>query len=235
MMKDQYAGDINDYSKYALLRALARANRGRLHVCWMLTPADRRTDGARVAYLQDAARFRDFDPPVFDALAKLVSEGRRSVGAVEAANILAGATFHTGILADTEDDRQRYFADLRAQLGAGDLVFFDPDNGLEVASVPRGRRSSSKYLYWDELADTLGDNRAVCVYQHFPRRTRAAFVATMFDRLGQLASGHHAFAVYSPWVAYIICAPAVRADLLYDAVGEVAARPGARLVLERRR
>lgn len=230
-MKDQYTGDVNDYGKYGLLRALADAYEGRLHVCWMLTPADGRTDGSRLAYLSDAPRFREFDPPLFDVLAGLVSCDRRTVQAVAAANVLSGATFHADILPDAEVGRQRYFADVRSRLGPAELVFFDPDNGLEVSSVPRGRRNSSKYLYWDEFVNALGEGRAVCVYQHFPRRPRGAFVAALLDRVGELAPDHFAFAVTSPSVAFLICAPTSAADRLFDAAGAVVARPGSRFGL----
>ena len=37
------------------------------------------------------------------------------------------------------------------QLYDVDLVFFDPDNGLET-TLPKGRKNSSKYLYLDEVA-----------------------------------------------------------------------------------
>ena len=32
-----------------------------------------------------------------------------------------------------------------------DLVFFDPDNGIEIASVKKGRKDSSKFVYLDEI------------------------------------------------------------------------------------
>jgi hypothetical protein len=38
-VKHQYVGDINDYRKYALLRALSAGGANRIGVCWMLTPA----------------------------------------------------------------------------------------------------------------------------------------------------------------------------------------------------
>jgi hypothetical protein len=74
----------------------------------------------------------------------------------------------------------------------------------------------------------LGDGRAACVYQHFPRRPRDAFLAHLLTRLGELADGYAAFAVASPSVAYLICAPRPL-DALIEAAAEVAARPQARL------
>ena len=39
-MKDQYFGDISDYRKYGILRALRSKVQGTLLVAWMLTPDD---------------------------------------------------------------------------------------------------------------------------------------------------------------------------------------------------
>jgi len=39
-MKNQYFGDVNDYRKYGLLRALQSTWDGSLLVAWMLTPDD---------------------------------------------------------------------------------------------------------------------------------------------------------------------------------------------------
>jgi hypothetical protein len=167
-------------------------------------------------------------------LANLVSTDHRSVQAIEATQILPSAIFHTDILPDAADGRQLYFAKVWSRLDSGDLIFFDPDNGLEVSSVQRGRRNSSKYLYWDELAIALNENRSICAYQHFPRRPRTAFVASLLDQIGDLAPKHDVFAVSSPWVAYTVCAPPDRAHRLYEAAAEVAARPGSRLVLGQR-
>ena len=44
-MKDQYFGDINDYRKYGILRALQSKGQGTLLVAWMLTPDDGSRDG----------------------------------------------------------------------------------------------------------------------------------------------------------------------------------------------
>jgi hypothetical protein len=227
-MKNQYIGDINDFHKYALLRSLG-CTRGRLvRICWMLTPPDGRSDGRRLGYLNDLSRFRAFDPALFDALKGLVSDGERSTEALERSRILSEAIFHPDILTDDRAERENYFSCLRAVLEPDELIFFDPDNGLEVPSVRKGTRNSSKYIYWDELSSVLGEGRAICVYQHFPRRPRQAFVAEVLDRMAALAEGHTAFAVTSPWVAYLVCAPSP-AESLIEAAKEVAARPGASL------
>jgi hypothetical protein len=204
-MKDQYAGDVNDYAKYALLRAFAAVHGGTLQVWWMRTASDGRTDGARLGYLKDPRRYRALDPPLFDALREMVGTGRRSVRTVQDADILAGGRFHPALLGDDPIKRARQFDRILGCLGSKDLVFFDPDNGLQVKSVPAGKRNCCKYLYWDELDRALGEQRSAVVYQHFPRVQRAAFVERLLANLRGRYTGHDAFAVSSAWVVYLVC------------------------------
>ena len=44
-------------------------------------------------------------------------------------------------LSDSVDARFRYFDEMREQFCNVDLVFFDPDNGLEVPSKPIGQKT----------------------------------------------------------------------------------------------
>lgn len=230
-MKDQYAGDVNDYLKYALLRELAGAHPGILQVCWMLTASDGRADGGRLAYLDDPERFAELDPEAFTALGALVRGGRRSVAAVQDAGLLGQARFHAALLGDEPAARERYFANLLAALGVEDLVFFDPDNGLPVASVTRGRRNSCKYLYWHELERALEERRSVCVYQHFPRVQRAVYVDTRVQALRERFPNHAAFAVSSSSVAHLVCARPTSARRLHRAAGELVTRSAGRLTV----
>jgi hypothetical protein len=232
-VKDQYVGDINDYLKYALLRALAGAHAGTLQVCWMRTAPDGRSDGGRLGYLREGERARVLDPVVFDELAGIISAGKRRVSAVQGTAMLAGARFHPALLSDRPRARERHFNEIWQVLGPRDLVFFDPDNGLEVASVRAGARNCCKYVFLEELAVALGEQRSVCVYQHFPRVKRAPFIAGALARLQENFPDHHCFAVSSPWVVHLVCARPGAALALYDAAEEVAARSADRLTVTR--
>lgn len=74
-MKEQYAGDINDYRKFAILRRLRDDGRTRIGVCWMLTPPDGRNDGARTQFLQQPNVWRRYDPELHDKLNALATTG----------------------------------------------------------------------------------------------------------------------------------------------------------------
>jgi hypothetical protein len=179
-MKNQYFGDVNDYRKYGLLRKLTGPGEMSTAVCWMLTPDDGRTDGRFVEYLEQPERWRRYDPDLFDKLRKLVVlRGVRDIALAGEAGILPSARFYVRTLRDDRQSRSRYFEVFWNVAKGCDLIFFDPDNGLEVKSTPVGRKGSSKYLYWDELAQAFSSGHSVLVYQHFRREKREAFIERM--------------------------------------------------------
>lgn len=183
-MKHQYFGDVNDYRKYGLLRALRAGGDLSLCVCWMLTENDGRGDGRKIGYLRQPERWRDFDPTLFDALARAVMQDEdRRVDRIESSGLLDGVVFHDEILADDIAERRRSFERAIHAARGCDLVFFDPDNGVEVASVPCGRRGSSKYLYWPEVAAAFEAGHSLLIYQHFARVRRDRYIRDLAMRI----------------------------------------------------
>jgi len=154
-MKNQYFADENDYLKYGLLRILSGGGGIMTAVCWMLTNGDRGTDGKLTNYLAQENKWRPYDPPLFDSLAECVRKlSNRSIRWAEARTIIPSANYFGEILDDSRTARTRYFESFMDQAIGHDLVFFDPDNGVEVPSRPlglQGRKGSCKYIYWFEL------------------------------------------------------------------------------------
>ncbi len=183
-MKNQYFGDINDYRKYGLIRYLTDFGRLTAAVCWMLTPNDGRTDGRFTTYLEEPDKWRHFDPPLYDTLKEIViSQNRRSVLLAEKMNVIPSAKYYDAIITDLSLDRLSYFesfADFSRSYG---LIFFDPDNGIEVKSKKYGCKDSSKYLYWNELEQFFGNNHSILIYQHFRREKRATFIEKMAQKM----------------------------------------------------
>ena len=143
-MKNQYFGDINDYRKYGLLRCLSGQGAMRTAVCWMLTADDDRGDGGRIGYLRNPSKWRAYDPPLFDSLAQCLSRpGNRGVAWAATSGILPRATFYPQLLTDAAAERPHYFKKFLSAARGCDLVFFDPDNGLDVPSTPYGRSGST--------------------------------------------------------------------------------------------
>ena len=131
-MKHQYFGDINDFLKFSLLQSLCGGERLSLGVCWMLTPDDGSTDGSLTRYLNEVDRWRKYNPVLFDRLSNGVfAESSRSVLFLEASNLLPRAEFHSNYLTDDLVDQLFYFSAVQRKFAKMDLLFFDPDNGLE--------------------------------------------------------------------------------------------------------
>ena len=175
-MQDRYTGDIGDYVKYGLLRALSGGRR--LGVAWYLFPDEgHNEDGRHIDYLQSADRWRGFDPALFDALKDIVARDQRSVGAVESSNILKDAVYSGELLSapDLSAVRRRawrddWFGRVQSSLQACDIVFADPDNGLcEDEKFRPGRIKDWKRMPLRE-ARALADGRTAIIYHHNTRR-----------------------------------------------------------------
>lgn len=183
-MKNQYFGDVNDYRKYGLLRKLVEPGRIRVAVCWMLTPDDAGPDGRKTRYLDQPERWSRYDPDLFVMLWEAaVGLQERNVHSAERVGFIPNAVFYCPTVPDSLPERSGYFHDFWATAKDCGLVFFDPDNGLEVKSMPKGRRGSSKYLYWDELKKTYERGHSVLVYQHFPRAKHGPFMDELAYRM----------------------------------------------------
>lgn len=204
-MKDQYFGDINDYRKYGLLRCIANATSLRIGIAWMLTPDDGGPDGSKVSYLRNDARWVKHDPDLHRWLqATLAHQDRRAVSMISRSDIIRNATYFVEYVPDRGDQRDSWFNSLRSALNQCDLIFLDPDNGLEVRSKPAGRKNSSKYLQWQEVKNLLEDGKSLLIYQHFPRENRAAFLRRTSMDLQQMAPKSVVTVLRTAHVAFVL-------------------------------
>lgn len=204
-MKNQYFGDINDYRKYGLLRALGGRGQLRIGVWWMLTEDDAGMDGQFTGYLSSPQRWRQYDPELYDGLrTALASEAARSVGHLEATDLLTNADFLSDLLPDNAIDRGNHFVQMLQQFRSVDLLFADPDNGLEVPSRPMGRRGSSKYLYWREVAQSYEAGHSLLIYQHFCREERSHFRKRLAEELIRQTGTSQVWTFTTPHVLFLL-------------------------------
>jgi hypothetical protein len=180
-MKNQYFADINDYLKYGILRAIANSKL-KICLCWMLTEDDNRNDGGKIQYLRESDKWRKYDPALFDVMKWSIEEKKRTIDVAEKKYLIPDATYHPRLLTDDRDEREQYFKELTDISAASDLIFFDADNGMEVKSVKKGNKNSSKYLYWDEV-ERFADTHSILVFQYFPHTNREEFVEGISQRL----------------------------------------------------
>lgn len=199
-MQGRYVGDIGDFFKFGLLRALCRADvigrRLRLGVVWYLVPDESHNgDGRHVDYLRGegdvATRLRQCDSALYQRLRTLVDSRQRNIEALEAGGVLPrGTRTHrefvpcagagprlgrTGCAAL----RSGWLTRALASTATCDLVFLDPDNGLAPTACQQHHPAAAKYVFLDEVAQFVRRDQAVVVYQH---ADRSADVATQAKR-----------------------------------------------------
>lgn len=198
-MKNQYLCDINDYRKYGLLRILAKE----FSICvgWMMTADDGRTDGNKRRYLSRANDRRD--PPLFAALKRIQHQAGKTIHDVAGSGIIPGAMYYPDEVPQVQWNRDRYFGKLKSIASSSDLVFLDPDNGVEVKSYPKGHINSVKYVYWDEVTMLWSMGKSLLVYQHFPRIKRGVFIPWLSGMAKKACPGADCLMIKAGNVGYL--------------------------------
>jgi hypothetical protein len=182
-MQNRYTGDVGDFAKYALLRRLGGRlgeRPVRLGIAWCLFPDETHNeDGRHISYLSKS-EYLGLDDELLRRLHEMVNSGCRSISSVAEGKLLQPETrffdmptFRLGTARCGSADRLRYREEWTVacfdHLQNCDLVFFDPDNGIEVASVPKDHPKAGKYIFWDELALFFDRGHSVLIYHHLNR------------------------------------------------------------------
>jgi hypothetical protein len=181
-MQDRYVGDAGDYAKYSLLKALAGEDDPlSLGVLWYLFPNESHNgDGRHISYLQQP-NMATRDPDTHSALGVLVASDRRCISAVERTKILPSNTTFFGapvtIAAGPRvraDHRASWFRAGLRKLAKAELVFLDPDNGIETPALDKNSPKAGKYVFWSEIEAIWGAGKSLVVYNHLNRSASAA-------------------------------------------------------------
>ncbi len=214
-MKNQYVGDLNDYYKLSLLRIVEEVGL-KVFIVWMLTPNDDESkDGRRVKYLENrnAKKWRKYDSRIYGELEKvkdiiLGKKGERSVRWLEnniLNGILSARDFYSEYVPDGQEKREEWFRKLLEKLDSKvNLVFLDPDNGLEVKSVPYGKKKSSKYVYFKELQEFWDRGKSLLIYQHYPRGKRKDFERRLVERIRDNFGNVEILLFRTSYVAFVL-------------------------------
>lgn len=187
-MRNNYVGDIGDFFKYGLLRSLSDgASDGlKLGVVWYLYEDPcKPTDGLHLDYLErkHRERFRLCNATLYDALKGIIDGKKRHVSEIPRRRILPEGTmffedplsfaeFPKGSEASIRERlqyRNGWIARAMAKTACCTHVFFDPDNGLQIDSVPRHRDKAAKFCYFDDLAPFWNRGQSLIIYQHCNR------------------------------------------------------------------
>jgi hypothetical protein len=181
-MQDQWAGNIGDFGKLALLRQLMDGRR--LAICWYLTCGqdEQPYRGKYFDYLNRPGEFRHLAPEIFDTLKEIADDSRQDVnriGALETSGLLDGALFHRRKVPKRASLREMWAKDLVESISDANLVFLDPDNGIQ------GKRITPKHVALAELAALRREDRAlVLVQRQSGRQAEARYLAEQLQSLG---------------------------------------------------
>ena len=206
-MQNRYVGDVGDFGKYHLLKSLCIGNNNELDlslgVVWYRVPDENHNDdGKHIRYLEQThsnlARFRSGDPALYDSLSEIIKGDKRDVSIIKEFNVLPTNTvfYETplsyegmpnnspAVRKDRIIYRKRWSSKaLDATLGCN-LIFVDPDNGLEVNSVKSHQKTGPKFTFFEELLPFAKRGQSLVIYHHLCRSGSAE--VQIKERLDQL-------------------------------------------------
>ncbi|MBN1356486.1 hypothetical protein JXA40_09535 [bacterium] len=205
ILKNQYFGDINDYRKYGLLRAILATGNFKLLIVWMLTRDDKSSNGGKIDYLAQHTRWSKYDSRLYYSLRKLLKSGQpRKVSLLEQLNLLVDAEFYSDLVPDFAEERDQWFQKLLERTSGSNLVFLDPDNGLEAESRPYGSKGSAKYVFRNEIKELWSRNKSLLICQHFTREKKAEFIWRKIAELQKITSKSSVFAVSTSCALFLM-------------------------------
>jgi hypothetical protein len=239
-MQDRYAGDVGDFGKFGLLRQLL-LDRGdvSLGVVWYyFVPHDENNnDGRHINFYEDAA-LTGCDPELAKRLkrATLTTE-QRSVAALEKSGILPVKTryfrddtnFYATFPRQTQQNkiirqeaRNNWLKQALMAVHDCQLVFLDPDNGLEIAScAKKTQKKAGKFVFLDELEEFKQLSAEVMVYHHLNMGSPHELqIDEGIKRLrGRFKQKVSVFALrfrpYSPRAFFILCDPSAKKEIAH--------------------
>lgn len=181
-MQDRFVGDIGDFGKYGLLRALTgihpalpEDDRLSLGVVWYRNEGAKGgpNEGQNVGYLfdpQSAPLFNDLDPDLFSGLKNIVCN-KRNLEAIEASNILGKSereiVFYRECIPNERSKRGIWFENALDRVSEKNVIFLDPDTGI----IPKSTREHRKHILLPEVEEIMNLERCqtVIAYQHYGR------------------------------------------------------------------
>ena len=173
-MQNWYVGDVGDYVKLAILRALSPGRH--LGIAWWLFPDERhKADGRHLTYLDRPGEWRKYDPALFEGLWAIRKRGVRHIRYLE--QLFPDACFASELIPSNIQpsshrpvERHRWFRRVIERLEGANLVFVDPDNGIAPDGFRLTERKSGKSISLAEISELARPNRSLVIYHHQTRR-----------------------------------------------------------------
>lgn len=178
LMQDRFVGDIGDFGKYGLLRALTGIwpplppeERLSLGVVWYVPDEQtiHRTPkghGQNTGYINNPDQFRDCDPELFDFLKEIVCNDRRKLKEVEQGDILGNSVFYDKNTPQDISLRKKWVNCAIDHTKGRNIIFLDPNIGI---SPQRKEGKSSEHIYLNDVRSFLkaGRRQTIIAYQQY--------------------------------------------------------------------
>lgn len=188
-----------------MLRTIQSSANFKILIAWMLTPDDGSSDGKYTTYLDEPEKWLHYDPELHRGIQQLINNNKsRSVSHIEKSGLLPDCTFFSDHTPDTSKERSNWFAHLKHTARECDLVFLDPDNGMEIKSRPYGKKQSNKFLFWQEVESLWHAGKSLLIYQYFIRQKRALFIQNRLEQLAHHTRGSVVEAFTTPRVLFLM-------------------------------
>lgn len=185
-MQDRYAGDIGDYGKIALLKALQDQGLS-IGVNWYKAEAleaEKKADGT---FKQEDGKYlipeelRQCDKTLAERLLNISCGSDRSIHALEKAKLIPEAVYYNESV--TVSQRTEWHLRALEKLKSADIVFVDPDNGMLVKSVGKKSARSVKYTFYEEVRDYVLQGQSVLIYNHRCRKSEEKYFQDICGKL----------------------------------------------------
>jgi hypothetical protein len=194
-MQDQYAGDVGDFGKFSLLKMLC-GEQDSLGVVWYRYPDEKHLgDGRHTGYTEEEKQplYTACDRDLVRRMKAVHPENRRTISELEKAlkgYLPKGTIYFDETLLDRGlleqrgiwgqakkkiqqrlEERDRWMGAALSAVRGCDVVFLDPDNGLEIKSCSKKSQvKAGKFAFYDEVEAFAEMHDLVVVYHHLSRQ-----------------------------------------------------------------
>jgi hypothetical protein len=190
-MQDKYTGDIGDFGKYTLLNKLSElsCNSVTLGVNWYYVniPEKQSGDGRHIDYLNSHnpknILFRECNPKLYEELKNIVKTNKRKISKIETRHILPKSTifysvplpFSPGSVSQRCTEREDWFLKSLTQFKKADILFLDPDNGIQSYKLKKSDKGAIKHAFVDEIYRYFQNKKSLIIYRHRDRTPKQLY------------------------------------------------------------
>jgi hypothetical protein len=185
-MQDSYIGDVGDFLKYGLLNFILEPYPTlTLGVNWYKNSEQATSVNVRAfSYLNETKPLHFSLKLCNPGLFKKMQEVDRHIDEIKKHHVLPRNTLYYG-KAITKN-RSDWHREALQRLAQADLVFLDPDNGIQTNSVKDNQRNAFKYVLRQEIIDYYERGQLVIIYNHKSRQKEEVY-QERFGKLRDLA------------------------------------------------